>query len=378
MTAAASPAPAGTGVQLLPSDRFFIRTVSLAPGADTATQVALAWESLAPFPPAQLYHGWLKEARGDRALVFAAFRKRFSADEAAAWPEAAAVLPDFLAMVGRPPDRALIRLLSGPTGLVALAWDGAGELPALVLARETEPSTAETQQAALLTELRERTGLADAPVQIFAGTVVSRGPNSRGEIALELARPGEPWTTVLGPKVVESADVRDKEFLGTLRVGRKRDLFLWRGFAACLGGLAALMLIEAGLFFAGIWLQDAKGALAQQAPAVQRIETAQALSARIEEMTQRRLMPFEMLAVVNRDRPASVQFVRATTSGLYILEIEAQTGNAADVGGYEAVLRAHPGLAAVETRDLRSRDGQTTFILSVTFKPETLQREGGS
>lgn len=378
MSATTSPAPAGTSLQLLPSDRFFIRTIALAPGADTATQVALTLENLAPFPPAQLYYGWLRENRGDRALVFAAFRKRFSADEAAAWPDAVAVLPDFLAMVGRPPARPLIRVLTGPTGMVAVAWDGAGELPTLVLARETEPSTAEVQQAALLTELRERTGLADAPVQIYSGPVITRSPNGRGEVAFALTSPAGSLTTVLGSEETESADVRDKEFLGTLRVSRKRDLFLWRGFAACLAGLAALLLIEAGLFFAGIWLQEAKGALAQQAPAVQRIETAQALSARIEEMTQRRLMPFEMLAVVNRNRPASVQFVRATTTGLYVIEIEAQTGNASDVGGYEAVLRANPGLAVVETRDLRSRDGQTTFILSVTFKPETLQREGGT
>jgi hypothetical protein len=172
--------------------------------------------------------------------------------------------------------------------------------------------------------------------------------------------------------------VRDKEFLAVRRTELKRDLLLWRGFAACVGGLAAMLLLEAGLLAGGFWLKSLKGTVQQQAPAVQRIETAQTLSTRIEEMTRRRLMPFEMLALVNQSRPASIQFTRTATTGLYSLEIEAQTTNAADVGQYEAVLRAATELAGIETRDLRSRDGLTTFILTVTFKPESLHREAGT
>jgi hypothetical protein len=85
-----------------------------------------------------------------------------------------------------------------------------------------------------------------------------------------------------------------------------------------------------------------------------------------------------MLVMINQNRPASIQFIRATTTGLNTLEIEAQTANAADVGQYEAVLRASQQLAGVETRDLRSREGVTSFILTVTFRPALPTKEAGS
>ena len=36
----------------------------------------------------------------------------------------------------------------------------------------------------------------------------------------------------------------------------------------------------------------------------------------------------EMIALVNQNRPASIQFIRATTTGTFSLEVEAQTNTA--------------------------------------------------
>lgn len=366
------------GIVLLPSDRFFIRTIPLVAGRDMAPQVTLAVESLAPFPLNQLYYGWRLAVTGDQALVFATYRKRFTSDESAKWADAAAVLPSFLALLGAPPVGPTIRLLAEGRGITVVAWDGTGSLPVAVLARETEAPDDRAERAALVAEIRNRTGLAGAPVEEFSGPVsVNAQPGGRQAVTLELAG-AHALKTPLTRREVESADVRDKEFLAGWRGSQKRDLFLWRAFAAGLGGLAAMLLLEAGLFAGGGWLKGLKDDLKQQAPAVQRIETAQALSTRIEEMTQRRLMPFEMLALINQNRPGSVQFLRAATTGLLTMEIEAQTADAAAVGQYEAILRAAPALAAVETRDLRSREGLTTFMLSVTFKPESLQPGEGT
>lgn len=362
---------------LLPSDRFFVRLVPLAAGAAPAAQVTLALENLAPFPPGQLYHGWLPTSAGDQALVFAAYRRRFLPGETAAWEAAVAVVPGFLALLGEAPRVPLIRLLTEPRTVTALAWDGTHPLPVAVLARETEAPADAAQCAALVAEIRSRTGLAGATVQEFTGPVNVARPDSRGTVGLEVGDDARGLITRLGRGELEAADVRDKEFLTVQRTHQKRDLMLWRGFVAGLGGLAAMLVLEAVLFAGGIWRRNLQAAAQQQAPAIQRIETAQALSTRIEELSRRRLMPFEMLALLNQNRPASVQFVRTATTGLYALEIEAQTTNAADVGQYEAVLRAAPELAGVETRDLRSRDGLTTFTLAVTFKPESLQKGEG-
>ena len=137
-------------------------------------------------------------------------------------------------------------------------------------------------------------------------------------------------------------------------------------------------MLEAGLFAAGLKLQSVQGTVQQQSAEVRKIETAQALTTKIGEMTRSRLKPFEMIALVNQNRPASIQFVRATTTGTFSLEVEAQTNSAPDVGQFEAVLRATPEFAGVEVRDLRSREGVTSFTLTITFKPESLQKEGGA
>ncbi|MBL9214837.1 MAG: hypothetical protein JNG83_05115 [Opitutaceae bacterium] len=365
-------------VVLLPSDRFFVRTVPLAPGAAVAPQVELALESLSPFLVAQMYYGHVVSPAGNQALVYAAYRKRFSSEETAGWSESAAVLPAFLALLGNPPSTPTLRVWTASGGLAAAAWDGAGPLPAVVLAREAAGPADATAVAALVAEIRQRTGLDSAPVEEYAGAAEAAFDRARNALRLGLAGGRRTLALTLGRDGLRDADVRDKEFLAGRQAELRRDLMLWRSVQVCLGGLAALLLLELALFGGGFWLKGLKAQALLQAPAVKKIETAQSLSTRIAEMTERRLMPFEMLVLVNQQRPNSIQFVRATTTGLFALEIEAQTANAADVGQYEAALRASPQLAGVETRDLRSREGVTSFVLTVTFKPEALHPEAGT
>ena len=81
---------------VLPDGRFFARVIDVAPdatAADVAAQVELALETLAPFPLPQLFHGHLWKAGIPRALVYAAYRKRFLADESDGWSSAEVVLP---------------------------------------------------------------------------------------------------------------------------------------------------------------------------------------------------------------------------------------------------------------------------------------------
>jgi len=106
---------------------------------------------------------------------------------------------------------------------------------------------------------------------------------------------------------------------------------------------------------------------------VTNIETAQNLTARINELSTKRLLPFEMLGVVAEKKPKEVTFVRTTTSGLYGLAIEAYATAPAAVSAYQAALSALPSLASVEVRDQRSRDNVMNFTLAVAFKPEAIK-----
>src|SRR5438874_170651 len=83
-------------VALLPDALFFTRAVAIAAGAtsaEAAAQVELALEALSPFPLAQLYYGSFWVPGAEHAFVFAAYRRRFTAEQTAAWTEAEYVLP---------------------------------------------------------------------------------------------------------------------------------------------------------------------------------------------------------------------------------------------------------------------------------------------
>jgi Tfp pilus assembly protein PilN len=164
--------------------------------------------------------------------------------------------------------------------------------------------------------------------------------------------------------------------------GRKqveqRNRLLWRTLLAGFAVLAIAVALELGMVGARTKIASQQEAVRQVAPEVEKIQTAQALGARIEEMSRRRLRPFEMLAVLNQARPPGVQFTRSVTNGQGAIEIEAQTANADSVGTFEAALRALPAIETIEVRDLRLREGVTTFMLMASFREGSLATVAGS
>src|SRR5262245_13996242 len=83
-------------VALLPDALFFTRAVPVTNGAlpaEATTQIELAIEGFSPFPLAQLYYGWFWIPGAEQALVFAAYRRRFTAEQTALWGDAELVLP---------------------------------------------------------------------------------------------------------------------------------------------------------------------------------------------------------------------------------------------------------------------------------------------
>jgi hypothetical protein len=136
-------------------------------------------------------------------------------------------------------------------------------------------------------------------------------------------------------------------------------------------GLAAVVDVGGGVF--GFMARKSKAQVTAQVEPVRQTETAQALANRIAELSEKRLMPFEMMALINPARPDDVVFQRAVTRGLLKIEVEAQASNAEDVGRYTNALKATPGVAKVAARDIRARDGVTSFILDVEFKAEALR-----
>lgn len=370
---AVPPAPP---LVLARGDAFFVRRVELASGEPVGPQITLALEGMAPFPPEQLYFGHVRSADGGAALVFAAFRRRFTAEETEAWPAAAMVTPEFLPLLAaRPGARegagAGAVLHVGETRVTALAWREGLELPVAVLVREGGEETVET----VWSEIIERAGLSSgAEMRRLEGPLVLTGHADGGVTASA----GGEELGPLPPEWVESADVRDPDFMAERRRAGVRDLWMWRGLLGTAAVLVLAATLDVGGAVLGVLANSREERVASQAEAVRQTETAQALANRIAELSEKRLMPFEMMAIINPARPESVVFQRAITRGLLKLEVEAQAQNAEDVGNYTNALRAQAGVASVTARDIRAREGVTSFVLDVEFKPEALRNGGAS
>jgi len=356
--------PANSALSLVPGDRFFLKEIELDPTVPAAKQVEMVLEESSPFPLAQLYFGFVVRADGARALAYAAYRRRFTAEEIAEWSESGAVLPDFLGLIGPVPTKPQVVVQVQPGGVSGAAWDGRGGLPVAVVARAMSEPT-EAHIAELTTELRQRLGHEDVEVRRLDGpTGVALAED--GAAVFRIA--GEETARIPAAAVAE-ADVRDKTFLeDKRRDDSRRQGWMWAFRAA-----VALLLVAAGLDVAagglGFLTRRREARVAARADEVHRIETAETLATKIEDLTARQEKPLEWLARAGSLRPRAIQFTRVSSNNDRTLAIEAQTGDPAAVGAYEGVLRQNQEIAAVDLHDIRSREGMTSFALDLTFKP---------
>ena len=360
------PAPKAV---LLSDAHFFVRAVpiaAVATAADVAAQAELALEARSPFPPAQLYHRPDGVPGAQRVLVLAAYRRRFTAEQLEEWANAELVLPAFAALLGGDVKPGTTLIAPSAEGLTAIYWD-ADPVPARVVFRSIPAEAPETERDATLAALREA-------VPSNRHVVLATQPTSEASTSeRELVFRAEGFVSRLTTAVAASLDVRDKESLAALRRSRARDLVLWRAFLVCLGLIALLAVGEGALVGMGMARRTRVAQIDAQKAGVDKIMTAQRLTARINELSTKRLLPFEMLAVVAEKKPREVTFARSTTEGLYGLKVEAYATAPAAVSTFQAALAALPALASVEVRDQRTRDNVMNFTLVVTFKPESLK-----
>jgi hypothetical protein len=360
-------------VALLPDAVFFSRSVSVpasATRADVVAQVGLVLESLSPFPLSQLYFGYYWPAGADRALAFASYRRRFTAEQLSEWAGAERVMPAFAAILGCGAKPATTVILSSPEGLTAVHWDSE-EVPSVVLHQTLAPDAPAEARA----EARERLikAAGEALSVVDAPSPLAAAPGGDRELVFEAG----PLRSRLPSDVAAALDIRDRADLAALAKARRRDVALWRAAVGALALCLILTLGEAALVGAGLWEKARIAKVAAQRSTVTHIMEEQDLAGRIDELSTKRLLPLEMISAVSpevampKGAPA-IQFLRATTPALNTIQIEAQTNNAGEIAGYKSAIEHTPSVDRVEIRDQRARDNVVTFTLIITFKPGAL------
>ena len=363
---------------MLPGNRFFIRRLAVE-GADVAGQVNLALEAASPFPLEQMLVGFVTSADGKQVLAYAAHRRRFTAEESFAWPADCQVVPEFLALCGRRPAGDGVIVHRGEERLTALAWKTGEELPTAIVVAEL----ADADEAALAREVAARAGLpADVALEAVAGALT--GAMQEGALVLKCA---DDAAFTIPRKGLDDSDIRDTDFLAERRKKERLNLLLWNGARAAAAVLLGALLLDLG----GLVIRARSGTLEAgnevRRPLVEDIEESKKITDRILELGVKRLLPFEMLAIANDHRPATVEFTNVTCelrkpkdSVLIkpIMTVDAKTPNAGDISDFLKALQALPEVESVTNSEPRVRDTATTFRLEITFRQPALLKAATS
>lgn len=360
-------------VALLPDALFFTRAVPVEPGAtpaEIASQVEIALETLSPFPLAQLYYGWFAVPQAGHALAFAAYRRRFTADQVAAWEGAEVVMPAFAAVVSAAVEPATTVVLTSPEGLTAVHWEEP-LVPSKVLFRPIDAEATDEDRAGAREALLREVGGTKAIVDLE--TPPSPDPSKSDQ---EITFRSGALVSRLPSANLAAVDVRDKAELATIRGARSRDVLLWRVALGCAAAILLLGVGEFALLGLRAWHEVHLTKLNAQKPFVEGIMASQQLAHRIDELATKRLLPMEMILALAETKPDDIIFTRVQAEkslGLYTIIVDAQTTNAAQMNVYQSALEKLPACEQVELRPQPSRGELTIFRLTVTFKPDALK-----
>jgi hypothetical protein len=367
--------PPAPRVALLADQRFFVRVVPVAgaaTAADVAMQVDLALETLSPFPPAQLYHGYYWVPGADRVLIFASYRKRFSPEQAADWKESELVIPMFAAVLEAPHEPATTLIFPSVDGLTAVYWDN-GPVPAAILTRTLAAEATDEERTQARDELLRAAGGSKAVIDLAMTPEIAVSPDEKAF----LFRAGE-FSAPLSAASATSLDVRDKAELAAYRRARARDVGLWRILTGCAAALVFLAFAELAVIGGrAFWLKTQSIRIEGRNSTVSQVRQANDFANRIEELSNKRLLPIEMVnAIGAKEQRGGIIFTKITSStanGVYSLQIDAQTPNSADLEVYRLALLKLPAVADATIPKPRVGPGLTTFTLYVTFKPDTIK-----
>ena len=357
---------------MLPGNRFFVRRLTVE-GDDVPGQVNLALEAISPFPLEQMLVGFVTSADGKQVLAYAAHRRRFTTEESFAWPEDCPVIPEFLALCGHRPAADGIVVHRSDERLTALAWKAGDELPTAIVVAEL----ADADEAAIAREAAARADLAaDTPVENLTGALA--GAIVEGDLVLKGEFEG---AFTIPKKGLDDSDIRDSDFLTERRKKERLNLILWNSARVGAAVLVVSLLLDIAGIVVGMRSHSLEEANEARRPVVEDIEASQAITSRILELGVKRLLPMEMLALVNEKRPATVEFTniqceikkaKDSTIAKPMMTVDAKTPNAGDISDFLKAVQSMPEVEAATNSEPRVRETSTTFRIEITFKQAVL------
>jgi hypothetical protein len=309
-----APAPASPGLfsgpqryaAMLPNGRFFVRVVAVTPDAapaSVAEQCELALETVSPFPITQLLHGHFWIPGAPTALVYAAYRKRFPAEEMQEWHAYDFIAPAFAPLVTVPAAAGTVRVQMGTDAVTVLQWGDESGLPTQAAIQAIPVDATDEARVAARDQLLRSLGLTAAFEEWGFPELLSMSDGGDFVFAV-----GDQEVKIAAP-VAALLDIRDKDELAERTRVQRRDIWLWRTVLFCV----VLMVVFGG---GEVFVSMAKTKnVALQAdkdkdkPAVDTIMADDSAAKMIEQTITRQLVPFEILDYLATKKPADSKMI---------------------------------------------------------------------
>lgn len=365
-------------VEYVRGDRFFVRQVSLPPGLkgpELHGFIELSLEKMSPFPMEHLFYGFYICEESESVLIYAAYKRCFTAEEIQQWERVEFVLPDFFPILGFTYESDTIVMVEGKSALSAVSFEAGQVLPQMIVSRELSESSeikATKQQLIGLVG-----GLNDRPVISFVRDEESDPSEEKGVYRFPFSKQLE--NDVASAEIEQAEDIlwkgdlRDGSFIASKRRQKKLDQGFWKialGLVVLLGlfFLSEILMLGGKAFISHL----DKTTIGREAEVAQ-IEDKKSVVQELENFERSNLIPFDMIAAIHPVLPRSIHFTRLETDGRNSLEIECKTTNSADVTIYKNGLENLLKVESAEVRNLQSAGGQSSFILVVNFKADAFE-----
>ena len=371
---------------LLPGECFFCRTLELPTeiGEEEMAQFAeFSIENLSPFPIEQLAWGFFHETGAKKILIYAVYLERLRQKGFSDLDQYYHVYPGFVAALNQTFSKptavftachdSLTLALFGadspiPEAVHSISYDSAdSELDAL---RETHARLASRVDASKYIIERRIHLTADIAVEAD-DSMLLRGSiaDLEGSSTESFAEPLE-----LDGRATWSADVRPTAFVSTAGRQEKISQGIWQSTLLAGAAAAILLLLQIGFLVAGFTIQAKKKTVDERAQAVSAIEERDTLLQRIEHFSQGEFRLFQMLEIMNLERPRAVHFTKAFGRSSSELQVEGLGSNVEVVNRFAENLRQSPQIKTVQT-NVSSRQGRAPFTLTVTFSDREFNPE---
>lgn len=347
--------------------RRFELPAGLAPG-EVSGFVELQLEELSPFPLDQLLHG--RVVADGAVFVYAAYRRRFTAEELQAWEQLRFVLPEFAGLLRLTFAEPTVVLLRSPEAMTALRFEPGSSLPMAGVGRALPADAGEADVQRVREKLLSAVGGEGVRIRELR---LSRLPEQRPQglrFTYAAEDGGTPVDVTIPAADCWPMDIRDEAFVTRQRQQLRVDLLFWRVVLGAAAVIALLFVGEIFLLGARGYIGWVKSRVESRAELVAELEEKQSIANRVAEFDRSDMQPIDMILAVAAKKPASVVFTRAIISVGNRLEFSATTPNVSDVNAFEAAIKSMPEVESVAiANDLRTSAEGTTFSMTVAFKP---------